>query len=481
MFRDYTTDTVYAMLVDDATGDFDPAYGVRKLSKSNAWDFLSTHGALTRPETYPDAELVFDPTAGEEIPELPPKRVPGRVNVWRPTSYRRETKTVNEAPGLDNLQPFFVRCPTIARLTMHALGGDREATARFLNWVAYIWQTGEKTQTAWVVTGAEGTGKGLLCHRVLQPLFRYVTHKQMSSLEEKFNDYMEKTQILVVDEFRYTSAGRANPLAERIKVQITEPTVTIRAMQSDQTDKPSYLNFIFYSNHLDAVQIPVGDRRFNVSPFQESPLRDALGQDKLENTWLAGPEKSGSIASELGHFASLLDAFRVEENRARTPLENSARDLVQKMTSTSFDDLAEAMRNGELEYFLPISEMSLGNVFGADLAFAKQSVETFLADASGDGESVVPIEHLRRAYNLISERDHQIGTRKFRTELAKRRLSVNARKRVEGSHVRGIRIIWSKESRTKAQEIISGEGCIPGTTGVDLDGRADGGQIARSG
>ena len=456
VFRDPSSDGLYSILLDDRTGDFAGASKepVHRISRANVWDFLTTHGQLAKPESYPDAHLVFDPEAGAETPAFPPDTVPGRVNVWRPTAHRIGAKKLDQQPTMDDLQPFFVLAPTITRLTYHVLGGERESLARFFNWLAFIWQYGTKTQTAWVISGVFGTGKGLLGERVLKPIFGYVEVKSMQSLEEKFNSYMERTQILVVDEFRHAVSRDRDRLAERIKMEITDPELTVRAMRTDQVSRKSYLNFIFLSNHMDAVGIEPGDRRFNVAPFQDVKLREALGSELLEKVWLSdGP---GSLGYELQGFASLLESFDVDRARVHVPLENAARALVQRITISSFDDLSLALREGGLEYFLPIREMVLGNVFGGDLAYAQDVVERFIADAATEKESLASSEELRRVYNLVAERDRQIGPRAFRKELAKRRVMGNSRKRVGGSYLRGVRIRWSPASMDIAAELVAG-------------------------
>ena len=44
-------------------------------------------------------------------------------------------------------------------------------------------------------------------------------------------------------------------MADKLKNQITEPTMTIRAMRASQIELPSYTNFIFLTNRPDAVKI----------------------------------------------------------------------------------------------------------------------------------------------------------------------------------------------------------------------------------
>ena len=65
--------------------------------------------------------------------------------------------------------------------------------------------------------------------------------KSLENIEEQFNLYMRSALFLVVDEFRMTDAhGGSLRMADKLKNQITEPTMTIRAMRANQIELPSY-------------------------------------------------------------------------------------------------------------------------------------------------------------------------------------------------------------------------------------------------
>ena len=131
--------------------------------------------------------------------------------------------------------------------------------------------------TAWILTGVPGTGKGLFVHKILKPLFgdAQVPMRSLENIEEQFNLYMRTAMFLVVDEFRMADSGSVGKMADKLKHQITEPTLTIRAMRTNQIELPSFTNFIFLTNRADAVKIEESDRRYNVAPRQEVKLEIA--------------------------------------------------------------------------------------------------------------------------------------------------------------------------------------------------------------
>ena len=96
--------------------------------------------------------------------------------------------------------------------------------------------------------------------------------RSLENIEEQFNLYMRTAMFLVVDEFRMADSGSVGKMADKLKHQITEPNLTIRAMRTNQIELPSYTNFIFLTNRADAVKIEESDRRYNVAPRQEEKL-----------------------------------------------------------------------------------------------------------------------------------------------------------------------------------------------------------------
>ena len=115
--------------------------------------------------------------------------------------------------------------------------------------------------------------------------------------------------------------GKHFPTKNKLKNQITEPSVTIRKMRSNQVEVPNYTSFIFLTNHVDAIRIEPGDRRYNIAPRQERKLIEAYPQlvttmDKL-------------IPRELLHFAGALATFKYDETLVRMPIDNEAKIMMK--------------------------------------------------------------------------------------------------------------------------------------------------------
>jgi hypothetical protein len=274
--------------------------------------------------------------------------------------------------------------------------------------------------------------------------------KSLENIEEQFNLYMRSALFLVVDEFRMTDAhGGSLRMADKLKNQITEPTMTIRAMRANQIELPSYTNFIFLTNRPDAVKIEPGDRRYNVSPRQETKLEVALpevieGIDELE--------------TELHTFAGALANFDVDKRMARTCMNNAAKDEMRTVTMSVFEEFCEALQRGNLQYFLDVLEIGLDDTFNTGrIVSAQRFVKAWIADADKHGVSVIPVEHLRTVYHTQTEQHPVIANREFHKRLDRNGLRVQ-RKRVPGvgrttEAARGIVVEWTTDNEQLSEVI----------------------------
>ena len=244
-------------------------------------------------------------------------------------------------------------CPTIYKLIFHMLGEGNEEFERFINWLAYIYQCKEKTQVAWVLTGIQGTGKGLFYQRVLKPLFgdSQCPMRTLESMEEKFNRYMRNALFLVLDEFHMASS-REKKLEDKLKNLITEPSLSLRAMHSDSKEIKSYTNFIILSNKYDPVKMPLNDRRYSIAPRQEVKILDAYPDiiDELS-----------SNQHELLNFSGFLNKFKYDENIAKTAFQNTAKEKMRNLAMDNLEFFANQVAIGQLSYFLDILDMNTGN------------------------------------------------------------------------------------------------------------------------
>ena len=418
--RDYYTDTHYNGVFDPNLNQFSEDFPLMPCASSSIEGFMRSHGR-SRPDFVPDARVVFDPASDEAAVNL--STVPYFVNMFRKTEYLL-SKREHEPLSMGDAAKIADSCPLIYKLMTHILGGQNLEVEHFTNWLAYIFQTRRKAMTAWVLQGVPGTGKGIFYTKVLRPLFgnEHVPMRALQNIEEQFNLYMRQALFLVVDEFHMASANSgAMKIADKLKNAITENTMTIRAMRSNQVEMPNYTNFIFLTNRMDAVKIEEGDRRYNIAPRQEQ---------KLEHVYPEVIEGIDDISAELHKFAALLRNYNVNKQLVRTPIANNAKAQMAQVTMSVMEEFFAAVRHGNLGFFLDILDISLTNVLqGQEITTAQRFVKQWVAESQWP-HSVIPLEHMRVVYGVLT--DDRLSQRDFQKKAARCGVS-KERKRVHGS------------------------------------------------
>ena len=434
VLRDYDTDTHYNGIFDPNLNQFTEQFPLVPCAASSIEGFMRSHGR-SKPDFIPDGKVVFDPASNSDSVNL--TNVPYYINMFRKTEYMLD-RAYHEQLGIGDAHKIASSCPLIYKLLTHILGGQSLEVEHFTNWLAYIFQTKRKAMTAWVLQGVPGTGKGIFYTKVLRPLFgvEHVPIRALQNIEEQFNLYMRQALFLVVDEFHMASANAGTmKIADKLKNAITENTMTIRAMRSNQVEMPNFTNFIFLTNRMDAVKIEEGDRRYNIAPRQEQ---------KLEHVYPEVIDGIDDISTELHKFAALLRNYNVNKQLVRTPIANNAKAQMAQVTMSVMEEFFAAIRHGKLAFLTEILDISVNNVMQAqEITTAQRFVKQWIAESQWP-YSVIPMEHLRVVYGVLT--DDRISQREF-IKRAERNGLTRERKRAYNADsltnpTRGVVVEW---------------------------------------
>jgi hypothetical protein len=287
-------------------------------------DFLKQHGQHV-PDFIPEWEIFYDFQSDFSV-DFDAKR----INLYRMSPYMRMAKPRTSPPSFIN------------SIVSHVLAYDEDIIEHFYNWLAVICQKRIKTMTAWVLSGTQGTGKGLLFHRILTPLLGadYCQMVQLRTFEKEFNSFIEASLIVMINEAEISSVdkNRMSVMAS-IKEIITDPVVTVRRMRTDHYRATNAVNIIFASNKYDTVEVDSEDRRFNVAPRQE----EKFGHQKSDI--------EDRIAAELQDFANYIMHRPANEDAAGSIIKTSEREKLQDLTVPAPEQAAAAIKKGDIEFF----------------------------------------------------------------------------------------------------------------------------------
>lgn len=320
-FRDATFDKYWGVKYDPDS--LDVTYRHMISSKDRVNDFLITNGE-EKLKHIPDWDIQFHPPSAEQI--RPSEKW---CNLFTPTKYLKSTDTSTEIP------------PTFKRLIEH-ICVDKETYNYFINWMAFIVQTRQKTGTAWLFHGTTGTGKGSLFKRFLLPVFGH-EHAFMATTKivtEEKNQFMERNIICVADEFCIKEDRASEQMLATLRTYITEENVTIRAMRANGVMRPSYANFLFFSNSFIPMRLESDDRRMNIAPRQNAPLKDANSDDFHK-----------ALDQEVWQLVNYLRQVKYNRDQAVAPIMNEARDLIIRNSKTSHEEFWDAVNKGDIDFF----------------------------------------------------------------------------------------------------------------------------------
>lgn len=415
-FRDFKTSAYY-------NGTYNPreqtlALAIAK-NKDQVNDWLREKG---RPklDPLPTWDVIFDPQSNV-IVDTEAKR----VNLFQPTKYMKmKTRKVTAIP------------PTIRKVIFHALGSDEEVLDRFMNTLAIKAQFRERSGTAWVMHGTQGTGKGVFLNYVLRPLFgmHYTISKPMEQLENQFNGYMEQALILWIDESQVTESRRAEILEANLKSYIAEPYISVRKMHTLPYEVINYMDIFFTSNKGDAVIIPPDDRRYNVAALQPIPIK------------LTSHEVDVLIEQELEDFWMYLMTRTADRDLGRVPLKNAAKKVMSDKSRPSMDLACDALKEGNLEFFLHLVPTDIDDLPAIQRSQAERFKNLILEITSTEPSALARDEiHLLLDYAVGNVSANPL---KFAKILGHRDIEITAVNR-KGKTVRGVNIAWAVDPAWK--------------------------------
>jgi hypothetical protein len=413
-FRDFASGQYWNGIYDTTTDDLQLA---QAKSESQLRHFMKQHGQVLG-DFVPDWDMVFDP--------MDP-------TVVDPQTHRLNTFRPSEVLKVSN-PPVHAAVPHITHKVIdHVLAHDPLTYDHFMNWLAVIVQTMDRTNTAWVLHGTQGTGKGLLFHNILSPLFGEwnCTAKRMEELEGDFTGFLKDCFIMFADEVEAGKSLYHAKVTAKLKNLIVEPQISIREMYRPAYMHRNRVNMIFASNKNAPVEVDPDDRRFNVAPRQEQPLQITVKEvEQLE--------------AELPLFYAYLKHYPADPARARTPLINSARSTLIDTNQLAIDVVTQAILQGDIEKlwdYLPSQKPVMGELGMRDSVY--QAFRRVLIDHVSNNHGTISRDELHAICEWCVG-GMPISPNKFTSLLKHHRIHLKAVWR-NNRTVRGIDIAWFKE------------------------------------
>lgn len=230
--------------------------------------------------------------------------------------------------------------------------GDQRILIEFLAHNARF--PGHKIPWSPLIQSTEGIGKNVfkqtMRHVIDTQYFYQPKAKQLNDSGSKFNGWMEGKLFFLVDEIK---TDEKRDMVETLKPFITETELEIEGKNINQKMGDTPGNWLFFSNHKDAIPIHRNGRRFAIfySPLQTvDDLTSRRMNDEYFNGlygWL-GNEQNGGHKSGLKIVANYLLSYPIECGAIpmRAPKTTSTAEALIESRGWLEQLIAEAVNDG---------------------------------------------------------------------------------------------------------------------------------------
>lgn len=212
---------------------------------------------------------------------------------------------------------------------------------------ACVQYKGVKFRWAPLLQGVEGNGKTLLTHCLAEAIGRrYVHWPKASKLAKEFNAWMVGKILYAVEDIYVPDARRE--VIEELKPMITGDQLEIEAKGVDQVNADICGNFLFNSNHRDAIAKTRNDRRFCVLFTAQQGVED-LTRDEMTGdyfpafyNWLKF-QGGYAIVSEFLYTFSIPAELNPAGDCQRAPISSTTGEAILASTGAIEQEILEAV------------------------------------------------------------------------------------------------------------------------------------------
>lgn len=257
-----------------------------------------------------------------------------RANTWWPVQVPRKKGDVSR---------FLAH---LTKLVPHET--DRKYLLYYL--AAMVQHQGYKFQWAPLIIGVEGNGKTLLSRCVAEAIGRRYCHwPKASKIAKQFNAWLLGRTACLVEDI-HTAEG--SDVIEELKPMITGGDgLEIEAKGVDQVSAEICANFIFNSNHKNAIKKTRNDRRFAIFYCAQQTVED-LARDGITPEYMVSiydwlkKEDGYAIVSEYLWTLPIPDEFNPARGCQRAPRTSSTDEAIAASLGRVEQEILEAVDQG---------------------------------------------------------------------------------------------------------------------------------------
>ena len=267
-----------------------------------------------------------------------------------------------------------------------------------LIWIASILQKPAfKTETALVILGSQGTGKGIFTNVICKLMARYANENvtNIESVVGRFNAILENKKLLILNELQSIDVNKYLN-SDALKSVITDKKININQKNEPERLCENVANFIMVSNNNVPIKIETTDRRYMVTKTSDTHKADYEYFDNLCDSF------DETFYENLFTFFMKLD---IRNYNLRKIPNTEAKEIIKEASMTSYELFVR-------EYYDQIKNITGPNLFNMYCEFVDKnkfnscSSRTFITNIkqfTGEAKPKWVDNKTQKVYNLLPE------------------------------------------------------------------------------
>ena len=214
------------------------------------------------------------------------------------------------------------------------LFNDAARLEYFLNWLSYAFNEARKSRNCIVLTGSQGTGKGLLYDYVIKPALgeKYCVKLLTHNIKSNFTGLLHNKLFVAIDE---TEKRSSYEILDKIKSYVTDTTITIERKGIDAVTTANKFNMMIFSNSTVPVKVEQSNRRFSVFK-SDVPIKNIIDTNLLIE----------GLKSESLEFLKFIKSLKYSKKYAETLFTTQEGEVAKEGSLSEIESICNKLKEG---------------------------------------------------------------------------------------------------------------------------------------
>ena len=236
---------------------------------------------------------------------------------------------------------------------------DMSVVRHWFNREAFILNERDNSKSSYIVTGAQGSGKGILTDDLIDHIYeeQFITFGTMTEFADKFNDNLIGKLRVLVDEIYIKGGerGEQSDLHHKSKSDITRKKISFEKKHLSKRTFKNIINRDHNSNVDSPISFNDGKRRYTQVSAKKS-LEDLWFPDlssQNEKRYMAKKKFNSDVFPEFDDVFLIIASLKYNKNLAETGLDTKSSEHTVELRKSPHKAFSDAFCGDKIDlYFL---------------------------------------------------------------------------------------------------------------------------------